>query len=235
MRHEAVEGPRLGGHTILRHVWLDEATVRQRIAETVASSRPPAMISTFDDLAIAQRSISRVLRINKAQIQQWAQSAGRRNLVLEMDAGRDVGFGDHAIDRESRQTVAGENHPSQGRVQRNAVFHSHLLPDLVAMADGFFEISQMIGGYLHQDMDLYADTVREAILNYCGDIAESERVQVEAEMDEFLARYHNRAEDEFARRWGRDFTPVEIGLSVAAFFAMVKDLLSGADLSAARD
>ena len=93
------------------------------------------------------------------------------------------------------------------------------------MADDFPEITQMIGGYLHQDMDLVADSVPGAIAVYAGDCAPETRAAVKTEMAAFLKRFHNQAEDEFARRWGRDFSPREIDQTVETFFAMVADIL----------
>lgn len=101
MRHEAVsEASRIGGHTIRKHVGWTEAQLRQRLAETASMRRPPQMISTFDDLAMAERTISRGLQAHKVAIQSWARSGARTNLPLEYSAGREVGFG---IERASGQ------------------------------------------------------------------------------------------------------------------------------------
>ncbi|TDK39685.1 hypothetical protein E2F50_06165 [Rhizobium deserti] len=93
------------------------------------------------------------------------------------------------------------------------------------MNQDFYFLGQMIGGYLHQDMDLEADSVPEAISIFAGkaDAATLEGVQVD--MKTFLERYHNQAEEEFAKRFGHDFVPGEIGQSVGQFFAMVTTIL----------
>jgi hypothetical protein len=94
MRHEAADqASRVGGHTIARHVGRTEAELRSRIAATATSRRPPSMISTFDDLATAERAITRGLQIHKTAIQSWARSGARSNLVLDYAVGREVGFG----------------------------------------------------------------------------------------------------------------------------------------------
>eukprot|EP00913_Durusdinium_trenchii_P010529 g9873.t1 len=63
MRHEAVnQASRVGGHTIARHVGRTEAELRARIAATASARRPPPVISTFDDLATAERAITRGLQ-----------------------------------------------------------------------------------------------------------------------------------------------------------------------------
>ncbi|MDP9837057.1 hypothetical protein J2T09_001809 [Neorhizobium huautlense] len=94
LRHEATnQASRLGGHTIARHVGRTEAQLRQRLVDTAASRRPMAMVSTFDDLAIAERSITRGLQVHKNAIRSWAQSGANTNLVLDFPFGREVGFG----------------------------------------------------------------------------------------------------------------------------------------------
>lgn len=94
MRHEAAnQASRLGGHTVARHVGRTEAQLRQRIAETASARRPPAMISTFDDLATAERAVTRGLQAHKAAIQSWARSGANNNLVLDFTIGREVGLG----------------------------------------------------------------------------------------------------------------------------------------------
>lgn len=93
LRHEAAEGSRVGGHTIARHVGRTEAQLRARLLETATARRPLAMVSTFDDLATAERAISQALQVHKQRIFAWAQAAGRDNLVIDLDVGRAVGSG----------------------------------------------------------------------------------------------------------------------------------------------
>ncbi|MDP9837058.1 type IV secretory pathway TraG/TraD family ATPase VirD4 [Neorhizobium huautlense] len=89
----------------------------------------------------------------------------------------------------------------------------------------FHFLAQMIGGYLHQDMDLEADSVPEAISVFAGKADASTRAGVMSDMQRFLETYDNRLAEEFASRFGHDFTPDEIGQSVGAFFDMVTVLL----------
>ncbi len=95
-QHEAQAGSRLGGHTIARHVGKDEAFLRQRIAATATSRRPPAAISSFSNLRIAEEQISRALRANQARIVQWSKTAAPGTTLqppLVFDAGRVIGQG----------------------------------------------------------------------------------------------------------------------------------------------
>lgn len=89
----------------------------------------------------------------------------------------------------------------------------------------FVLLGQMIGGYLHQDMDLIAETVPEAIAEYSRDATPETKRRLAAELELFLARHHNDAEAEFRRRYGHDFTPDELGQSVPEFFAMTREIL----------
>lgn len=98
------------------------------------------------------------------------------------------------------------------------------------MANDEFEfLRQMIGGYLHQDMDLEADSVPEAIAVFARHADAPMRDGVVSDMQSFMQQYHNRAADEFAQRFGRDFTPDEIGQSVGEFFEMVNAILIDPD------
>ncbi len=102
-QHEAQVGSRLGGHTIAKHVGKDEAFLRQRIAETAATRRPPQAISSFSNLRIAEEQISRALRANQARIVQWSKTAAPGTTLqppLVFDAGRIIG---HGVIRSSGQ------------------------------------------------------------------------------------------------------------------------------------
>lgn len=96
MQHEAQAGSRLGGHTIAKHVGKDEAFLRQRIADTASSRRPPPAISSFSNLRVAEQQISRALRVNQSRIAQWSKSAAPGSTIrppLDFDAGQIIGHG----------------------------------------------------------------------------------------------------------------------------------------------
>lgn len=99
MEHEAQQGSRLGGHTIVRHVGKDEAYLRARLAEFSAKgprARVPEAISSFTSLRVAETEISRALQASKMRIAQWSEYAapGSRMVPpLEFASGRVIGQG----------------------------------------------------------------------------------------------------------------------------------------------
>lgn len=93
-------------------------------------------------------------------------------------------------------------------------------------ADDLFELDQLIGAYLHQDMDLEAATVPEAIDRYARINDERTKTGLVRAMDLFLHRFHNDLHAEFARRYRYDFMPEELGLDVPGFFDMVRAILT---------
>jgi hypothetical protein len=89
VQHEAAAGSRLGGHTMAKHIGRTEQQLRARLA---AEPRIP-IASTFSNLHIAEEAISKVMRLNAAQIKSWAQSGGRIPLRLTQDLGAVMGTG----------------------------------------------------------------------------------------------------------------------------------------------
>jgi hypothetical protein len=82
--------PRLGGHTLLKHVGKDEAWLKERL------KREPKrkIVSSFTSLEHAERAVSEVVQANAARIRMWAQSSTRNATitVTKVVAG-DIGYG----------------------------------------------------------------------------------------------------------------------------------------------
>ncbi len=87
------------------------------------------------------------------------------------------------------------------------------------------ELDQLIRAYLHQDMELDAPGVPQAIARFSRLNDAVTKEKLEAAMQEFSRRYHNNAEAVFEQRYGDDFVPAELGQSVEQFFQMVRELL----------
>jgi hypothetical protein len=91
IRHEAtMANPRLGGHTIARHVGRTEAQLRERL-----KLEPGIRIaSSFSNVEMAEWSISYVMQRNASKVKAWVISGndGSRLDLIEK-VGRDVGYG----------------------------------------------------------------------------------------------------------------------------------------------
>ncbi|WP_182084190.1 contact-dependent growth inhibition system immunity protein [Aureimonas sp. ME7] len=95
--------------------------------------------------------------------------------------------------------------------------------------DDLFELDQLIGAYLHQNMEMEVATVPQAIARYARLNDEpTKRGLVEA-MERFLHRFGNDLHGEFARRYRYDVMPEDLGLTVPEFFDMVRTLLADPD------
>ncbi|NML30450.1 RNase A-like domain-containing protein [Paraburkholderia antibiotica] len=89
--HEAkAVQPRLGGHTLLKHVGKDEAWLRDRLR------REPErhVVSSFTDVQQAERAISETLQANAARIRDWTRSPNRRvTLTVTKVVSGNIGHG----------------------------------------------------------------------------------------------------------------------------------------------
>ncbi|MGF6701009.1 hypothetical protein OKW38_005686 [Paraburkholderia sp. MM5496-R1] len=82
--------PRIGGHTLEKHVGRTEVQLRERLVREPKRQT----VSSFMNLQCAQWAISEVMRYDASRIKIWAQSASRNKpLELEKDVGRKVGYG----------------------------------------------------------------------------------------------------------------------------------------------
>ncbi|QCP52377.1 hypothetical protein FAZ95_24675 [Trinickia violacea] len=89
VRHEAIRGSRIGGHTLEKHVGQTEAQLRARL---IAEPDRKA-VSTFLNLEMAERAISKVMQSNAMKIKAWSQSSPSYPLVLVQNVGENVGYG----------------------------------------------------------------------------------------------------------------------------------------------
>jgi len=93
----------------------------------------------------------------------------------------------------------------------------------------FDGLGQLIGGYLNQDMELWAETVPEAISIYARETGSAAHNELYREMDLFLKQYDTQLEEKFKKRYWFDFTPDDIGQTVPEFFAMVRTIIANPD------
>lgn len=88
------------------------------------------------------------------------------------------------------------------------------------------QLDQLIEGYLHQDMDLIAETVPEAVSKFADTATEERKAGLLADCERFLVDNAENLETAFAKRYWFDFEPEHIGQSVAEFFAMVRAIVA---------
>lgn len=80
------------------------------------------------------------------------------------------------------------------------------------------QLDTLIQAYLNQDMDLWADSPLGAVEIYMADASQEERANLLGEIARFSDAHAGKLDDEFRERYGFDFHPEEIGMSVAGFF-----------------
>lgn len=85
-------------------------------------------------------------------------------------------------------------------------------------------LSALMGGYFHQDYDIYGETVEEVALCYKQDTSPEKISQACREMDEFLADFGPNAAAAFTANW-RSFNPAGGGYTIPTFFAELKRVL----------
>jgi hypothetical protein len=84
----------------------------------------------------------------------------------------------------------------------------------------------LFGNYFHQDMDLEYDSEEEAIADWAKFTSTEEKQQLFSEMTTFLERYHNDLEGEFTRRFHLGIGPEPTGLTIPAFFDLVRTVIA---------
>jgi hypothetical protein len=88
--HEAKNGSRIGGHTLLNHVGKDKAWLQARLAR---EAHLP-MVSSFHTRKMAEWAISEILQKNAVRIRVWTQAGNSADrLPLAGETGRNVGCG----------------------------------------------------------------------------------------------------------------------------------------------
>jgi hypothetical protein len=92
--------------------------------------------------------------------------------------------------------------------------------------DTYPQLSQLIMGYLNQDMDMIADSVPRAIAVFAKDATLEEHDALREEIAAFRAAHPNDADAAFAGLYGFDFAPNEIGQTAGEFFDMLLVILA---------
>jgi CdiI immunity protein len=86
-------------------------------------------------------------------------------------------------------------------------------------------LTRLMGSCFHQDMDLEAETVPEAVALYTRGLSEADASALRAEIGDFLQKHSSDLEDAFLQRFAEDLDPRDVGLSIADFLRMIDRLI----------
>ncbi|WP_420138365.1 contact-dependent growth inhibition system immunity protein [Sphingomonas sp.] len=75
----------------------------------------------------------------------------------------------------------------------------------------------VIKSCLHQDMDLFHETISDAIAEWATLAEPQQRAMLIQDIDRFLAREAAEPDVAFVRRWGFDINPPDMGRSSSEF------------------
>jgi CdiI immunity protein len=88
------------------------------------------------------------------------------------------------------------------------------------------QLSQLIMGYLNQDMDMIAASVPGAIAVFAKDATPAEHDALRAEIAAFRVAHPADADAVFNKLYGFDFAPSEAGQTTGEFFDMLLAILA---------
>ncbi|WP_285405756.1 contact-dependent growth inhibition system immunity protein [Luteibacter sp. ME-Dv--P-043b] len=89
----------------------------------------------------------------------------------------------------------------------------------------FPSLAAMMGHCFHQDMDLEAETVPEAVAQYVRGLTGEAGRALQADIESFRQQHADDLNAAFLRAFGDDLDPREVGLSVGDFLKMVEALV----------
>ncbi|NEG63797.1 hypothetical protein GQQ23_15800 [Pantoea agglomerans] len=87
MRNEAVKGVRSGGHTLKKHVGKSEMDLIDKIGRGLKSGtlKQNSAASSFTSVEIAEKAISKAMKVKRWEIRRWAKSTSSNNLRAFME------------------------------------------------------------------------------------------------------------------------------------------------------
>lgn len=92
----------------------------------------------------------------------------------------------------------------------------------MSAAGNFPALADMMGHCFHQDMDLEAETVPEAVAMYARGLPGAAKRALQADIDRFRGQHPDNLDGAFLRAFGDDLDPREVGFGVADFLRMVE-------------
>jgi hypothetical protein len=85
----------------------------------------------------------------------------------------------------------------------------------------FSHLGNLIGAYLNQDYEYFGDTVEAVLASYCEENTAEDVAGLGKDAVEFMARYADSLDEEFAERYRFDFDPKLWKMDARAFLLMV--------------
>ena len=90
------------------------------------------------------------------------------------------------------------------------------------------ELDQLFGAYLHQDYQLFGDTIEEVVACYKDDSSAEQVQHMLDEIDRFRVEHSKDLDSALLALYGNDFDPKLWGHTAASFFRLVEGVLRGA-------
>ncbi|SEJ73177.1 contact-dependent growth inhibition system immunity protein [Achromobacter sp. NFACC18-2] len=91
--------------------------------------------------------------------------------------------------------------------------------------DKYPALETLLGGYFHEDYDLFGETLEEIVGCYKQVTPGAEIAQACREMDQFLSEHGPNAALVYSQLWG-SFDPAGRGYTIPAFFDALKRILA---------
>lgn len=89
----------------------------------------------------------------------------------------------------------------------------------------FYQLDQLIQGYFNQDFDIInegEDTIEGILKLFQSSASEQTLKELAKEVDDFITVNKNRLDEEFASRYGFDFSPELWGTTAHEFLVTVR-------------
>jgi hypothetical protein len=178
-------------------------------------------VSSFKDLASAERAVSRAMAKNESRIREWAKTAKTgANLQLEISFWLAVG---HGRQRNAKKMVKMRRARVVLTKQRFNTMSYHVLTAFPvpsrrgSIQNDYPALSDLFGAYLNQDYDLTAATLEGVLRHFVAVSPDETVVALRADATRFLQEDVARLDAEFERRYGFDFDPQLWGHTAKSF------------------
>jgi hypothetical protein len=106
------------------------------------------------------------------------------------------------------------------------------MPGTVPKPTSYPELKQLFGAYLHQDYQLFGDTLEEVIETYIRDSSPGQCRQMLDEIARFRSEHSANLDTALATIHGTEFDPSLWGLTAESFLKLLESMLQTAPFRA---